>query len=149
MRLSIRRKKVCEDSLFDAIVIRIGYWCKCKWPTCFTSMLDFVKQLNICSVDKGKAIKPPIGSWVAPPFGVLKFNVDASVLGRFGLGGVGGILRDHKGNHLLKFSRCIDMVDPTREKILSILEACCLFHSSFENTDVPLIIESDSQLAVQ
>ncbi|MBA0740024.1 hypothetical protein Gogos_013247 [Gossypium gossypioides] len=47
-----------------------------------------------------------------PPLGYLKFNVDGSVIGAFGLAGIGGCLRDEKITFFfLNFSKSIGHAD--------------------------------------
>ncbi|KAL4347101.1 hypothetical protein GQ457_17G003240 [Hibiscus cannabinus] len=55
----------------------------------------------LCGKEPETHIRPPRGSWVAPPYGSCKFNVDVSVMGSFGEASIGGILRDHNVSHSL------------------------------------------------
>ncbi|OMO79278.1 hypothetical protein CCACVL1_13790 [Corchorus capsularis] len=64
---------------------------------------------NISSLlgDSGVRCKRAFSTWVKPPPGYLKFNVDASVRGKPGPGGIGGILRDHEGKYIVEFSKSV------------------------------------------
>ncbi|KAE8727858.1 8-oxoguanine-DNA glycosylase family protein [Hibiscus syriacus] len=44
------------------------------------------------------ARRAAVGSWIVPPSGELKFNVDVTVSNCFGPAGIGGVLRDHNGS---------------------------------------------------
>ncbi|KAL4347636.1 hypothetical protein GQ457_17G017110 [Hibiscus cannabinus] len=88
------------------------------------------------------------GSWIAPKVGCFKFNVDAAVKGSFGEANVGGILRDHNGTVLIRFSESIRLSDPTGVELVAILKACQVFSSSRWFNTSNLFIETDSLLAV-
>ncbi|KAL4302408.1 hypothetical protein GQ457_10G004900 [Hibiscus cannabinus] len=60
----------------------------------------------------------------------LKLNVDASVKGSYGETDIEGILRDHFGNPLLKFSGSIGLSNPTVAELLAIFRACQLVADS-------------------
>ncbi|KAL4362639.1 hypothetical protein GQ457_04G005640 [Hibiscus cannabinus] len=90
-----------------------------------------------------KLQRPPLDSWIPPPVGYLKFNVDASVNGNYEVGGIGGILRDHNRNHLVIFSKRIGLIDRTGIELAAVLEACLIFETFKWNKDSPLIIEFD------
>ncbi|KAK8562630.1 hypothetical protein V6N12_010704 [Hibiscus sabdariffa] len=91
---------------------------------------------------------PISGSWSAPDAACLKFNVDAGVKGSSGEAGIGGILCDHCGKALIRFSKSIGMSDPTGAELVAIHEACQVFSSSRWFIRNKLSIESDSLLAV-
>ncbi|KAL4296817.1 hypothetical protein GQ457_12G001150 [Hibiscus cannabinus] len=50
-------------------------------------------------------------SWLAPPLGWVKLNVDASVSSRDHKAGVGGVLRDDLGRWIIGFSRFLGRCD--------------------------------------
>ncbi|KAK5817433.1 hypothetical protein PVK06_022357 [Gossypium arboreum] len=72
----------------------------------------------------------PTVSWRPPPFGSLKFNVNASVLGSYGSAGIDGILRNHLGSSLVIFSKAIGVVDPVLAEIIAIKEALKISYAS-------------------
>ncbi|KAK8488147.1 hypothetical protein V6N11_029684 [Hibiscus sabdariffa] len=80
--------------------------------------------------------------------GFVKFNVDVTVIGAVGPKAIGGILRDHTGVTLHRFSKYIGFSDPTSAELQGILEACTCYASSPWTSSKPLVIESDSELAV-
>lgn len=55
--------------------------------------------------------------------------------------GVGGVLRDHKGDLLLMFSKNVGIKKSNDTEVLAVLEILRLFYSSF--CDI-LLVESDS-----
>ncbi|GMI83350.1 hypothetical protein like AT4G29090 [Hibiscus trionum] len=144
-----KNKPLNADSLFYSSLAKIAFWCKCKWPDSFTSTLDFISQPNLLSIQIKSNRLSCDDSWIAPPLGVLKFNMDASVEGAFGPSGLGGILRDNQGQHLLKFSKNGGPSDSTGAEIRAILEAGQIFLRSNWCGKFPLVIESDSQMAVR
>ncbi|KAL4367022.1 hypothetical protein GQ457_05G027720 [Hibiscus cannabinus] len=89
-----------------------------------------------------------VGSWALPVEGMVKFNVDAAVNGVVMLAGIRGILRDHTGKILMSFSKYIGFSDPTSAELIGILEACSSFAGSQWVGTMTLIIESDSELAI-
>ncbi|KAL4310177.1 hypothetical protein GQ457_01G054770 [Hibiscus cannabinus] len=146
--VSFNNKSFHEMQTFDLALFRIAFWAKCKWPSSSFSTLDFTRFPILCEIVKEKPIRLLRGFWVAPPVGSVKFNVDASVLGSYGEAAIGGILRDHVGSYLVKFSKSIGLSDPTGAELEAILEACQIFHGSKWFSSHALIIETDSLLAV-
>ena len=57
------------------------------------------------------------------PSGVLKFNVDGATRGKPGLVGIGGVLRNHKGEVMYMFSKHVGIKDSK--------EADCPYYSYF------------------
>ncbi|XVF41626.1 hypothetical protein PTKIN_Ptkin01aG0294600 [Pterospermum kingtungense] len=56
-----------------------------------------------------KKIRPKT-AWSKPMFEEVKFNVDGVSTGKPGPAGIRGVLRDHRGLELIKFSRFIDVL---------------------------------------
>ncbi|KAK8595983.1 hypothetical protein V6N12_064487 [Hibiscus sabdariffa] len=62
-----------------------------------------------------KSVVPPVipvkgkvkDAWCASTMGSFKFNTDGAVVGSFGPTGISGVLRNHKGEVLVEFSRSI------------------------------------------
>ncbi|KAL4376105.1 hypothetical protein GQ457_02G020460 [Hibiscus cannabinus] len=96
-----------ETQIFELTINRIGLLKQCKIPNALQS-------------------RKKRGSWVAPPAGYFKFNVDASVSGSYGATGIGGILRNHVGLPLFKFVESIGFSDPTRAELKAIHKACLI-----------------------
>ncbi|KAL4346365.1 hypothetical protein GQ457_17G012800 [Hibiscus cannabinus] len=119
-----KNKKCDGEVLADLALLRIEYWCKSNWPESFVSVNDFILYpAGVCLRQKHER-RPLLGSWVAPKVGCFKFNVDGAVKGSFGEAGVGGILRDHNGTVLIRFSESIGFSDPTGAELVAILKAC-------------------------
>ena len=68
-----------------------------------------------------------------------------TVRGKPGLGGIGRVLRNHKGKVLYMFSKHVGFKDSNEAEVLAILEFLCLYHSSYQHY---LIVESDSANAI-
>ncbi|GMJ03700.1 hypothetical protein HRI_004039200 [Hibiscus trionum] len=143
------KRGLCLDRFCDSTALHIGLWCKSKWPKAVPSLIDFVRFPNLCNIEASKARINGKGVWSAPPLGSLKFNVDTAVLGSFGHRGIGGILRDHNGTPLIRFSKSIGLVEPTRAKILAICKAGRIFMDWKKHEVGMLMVESDYLLAVQ
>ncbi|KAL4298144.1 hypothetical protein GQ457_12G026210 [Hibiscus cannabinus] len=151
-------KSLTEEQVFEIAILRIGWWLKCKWPCAITSISEFLAHPELCSTKFVKKARPLPGSWVAPPRGQLKFNVDASTRGSFGEAGIGGILRDNRGAILIKFSKFLNpqvgvfksgpKSGPLSAELEAILEACRIFSNEKWLHSHRLVIESDSVLAL-
>ncbi|KAK8989900.1 hypothetical protein V6N11_064313 [Hibiscus sabdariffa] len=112
------------------------------------AVLDFTREPQACSVQDRSSKRPAGIFWEAPIEGAVKFNVDAAVNGVVGPAGIGGVLKDHTGKTLLCFSKYIGFSDPMSVELQGILEACCCFVGSQWVGTKSLIIESDSEIAV-
>ncbi|KAK8562613.1 hypothetical protein V6N12_010687 [Hibiscus sabdariffa] len=95
-----------------------------KWHGSVASVNVFVWFPAAASLQPRPMGRPISGSWSAPDAGCLKFNVDAAVKWSFGEAGISGILRDHCGKALIRFSKSIGMSDPIGAELVAIHEAC-------------------------
>ncbi|PWA63698.1 hypothetical protein CTI12_AA350970 [Artemisia annua] len=68
---------------------------KVKEPAC--GMLQELSRVNRLTEAFTAPHHPPSRAWSAPPYGVLKINCDAGVLGNNGASGLGFIMRCHNG----------------------------------------------------
>ena len=66
---------------------------------------------------------------VSPSFSGVKFNVNGASRGKPGQAGIGGVLRNSKGEVLLMFSKYMSVCNSNKVKVLAILEALGLFLS--------------------
>ncbi|KAK8502480.1 hypothetical protein V6N12_005467 [Hibiscus sabdariffa] len=66
-------------------------------------------------------------TWIPPPQGYLKFNIDGAVKGSYGDAGIGGCLRNDKSQCLISFSKSVGLSDVTTAEIRALVEACKLF----------------------
>ncbi|KAK9033444.1 hypothetical protein V6N11_018477 [Hibiscus sabdariffa] len=99
---------------------------------------------RLCSVQVRSVQRSEVSLWIAPKERFVKFNVDATVKGGVGPTTIGGVLRDHTGVILHRFSKYIGFSDPASVE----LQACTCYASSPWANSKPLVIESDSELAV-
>ncbi|XVF83577.1 hypothetical protein PTKIN_Ptkin16aG0500400 [Pterospermum kingtungense] len=79
---------------------------------------------------------------------MVEFNVDGGSLGKPGSAGIRGILRDHQGTDLIRFSKEVGIIESNMAELLAIREAFILFLSSPWLNRCTLIVESDSRNAV-
>ncbi|XVF86747.1 hypothetical protein PTKIN_Ptkin18bG0067300 [Pterospermum kingtungense] len=144
----LRNKKLDALLTIDIIKTRIAIWAKEKWLSLNQSIVDLRRFIHCINVPhEGKRRSPPFIS-SAPPPGFLKFKVDGSSLEKPGLAGIGGILREHLGNELIRFSKHVGIVDSNEAELLAIREAFILFSTSRWIFVYSLIVESDSKNAV-
>ncbi|XVF41640.1 hypothetical protein PTKIN_Ptkin01aG0296200 [Pterospermum kingtungense] len=69
----------------------------------------------------------PNNVWNKPLEGEVKFNVDRADAGKPSQTRIGGVLRDHLGGVLMKFSKSIDISESNYAEIMAIYEALKLF----------------------
>ncbi|XVF88973.1 hypothetical protein PTKIN_Ptkin19aG0094400 [Pterospermum kingtungense] len=135
-------------NIIDLIKFRIGVWAKAKWPHVNVSISDFLLVPNAITICSNQNKERARSTWCHPDFGTLKFNVDGSSLGKPGPAGIGGILRNHLGEVLIRFSKSISIADSNEAEVLAIREALIQFVTSRWAQDFSLTIESDSAPAV-
>ena len=82
--------------------------------------------------------------WIPSPSGILKFNVDESVISKSGPIGIDGVLRNYSTAVKIVFFKAIDVADSNVVKLLAVREAIRLFTSSSWVNSHKLVIESDS-----
>ncbi|GMJ04568.1 hypothetical protein like AT3G24255 [Hibiscus trionum] len=133
-------------NLYDIAITRIGIWCKSKWPDQCFSILDFIRNPNLCHIVSTKPSRISADSWIAPDCDSVKFNVDASVNGSYGNGGIGGVLRNHLGLQMVRFVKFIGRTNPTEAELLAILEACCIYEHHFAGWNKAVLVESDCEM---
>lgn len=83
--------------------------------------------------------------WYSTPIKVRKFNVDGVAQGKPVLASMGGVLRNHKGEVLYMFSKHFRIKDSNEIKVLVILEALCIYFTSYQHS---LIVVSGSFNAI-
>ncbi|XVE78573.1 hypothetical protein DITRI_Ditri13aG0156700 [Diplodiscus trichospermus] len=111
----------------DLSLLRAVHWGKAKWQSMKENITEITQWPNLISV-RGRDIAARIHTcWTKPVEGSLKFNVDGSALGQPGPAGIGGVLRDHKANIKLVFSKSVDVVDSNLAELLAIREAFLIF----------------------
>ncbi|EOY32799.1 Uncharacterized protein TCM_040819 [Theobroma cacao] len=85
-------------------------------------------------------------SWVSPPFGEFKFNINGSAKGKLGPTRCSGVLRNSNGFVLGLFFILLGMCDSNYAKLMVVLHTLRLFSAS-SYVPSPLSIESDSRIA--
>ncbi|XVE65659.1 hypothetical protein DITRI_Ditri08aG0017800 [Diplodiscus trichospermus] len=94
------------------------------------SAIDIVRCLDMMVVPFKPIKNRVVLSWMEPPLGIMKFNVDGSALGKLGPVGTEGVLRDHLANKRIVFSETIGVVDSNLAELLAVTEAFIIFLSS-------------------
>ncbi|KAE8705232.1 hypothetical protein F3Y22_tig00110429pilonHSYRG00268 [Hibiscus syriacus] len=129
-----------ENQLYDLALFRVSSRCKNHWPDSFKSIFYVLLCPLEAYIFEVCRFKPLASAWYPPPKELLKFNVDGAVWGSFGLAGIGGILRDHKGNILDKFSKVAGLLDPSSAELQAILAVCRRLQGSARFSSYRLII---------
>lgn len=70
--------------------------------------------------------------------------MDGASKGKWGLAGIGGVLRNSKGEVLLLFSKNVGVCNSKEAEVLVILEALRMFSERYHGR---LVVESDSSNA--
>lgn len=86
--------------------------------------------------------------WIAPSYGLLKWNVDTSFNLRLGRSAISGVLRDHRGNLMCLFSSPIPSMETNSAEVLTIHRAISISCANKSLIPSSLLIESDSTHAV-
>ncbi|EOY02251.1 Uncharacterized protein TCM_016783 [Theobroma cacao] len=79
----------------------------------------------------------------------MKFNVDGAAQGCPGKAGIGGVMRNNKGQIKVPFSKSIGIGDSNIAEVRAIREAFLIFSASKWAMSHSLVIESNSQNAVK
>ncbi|XP_017976498.1 PREDICTED: uncharacterized protein LOC18599364 [Theobroma cacao] len=119
-----------KELIWELIKLRVAMWVKARWQDTASSITDIYRF-------------PAIGA------NAIKFNVDGAANGGSGEAGIGGLLRNEKGEVLIKFSKAIGRGDLNLAEYLSIREAFILFSSSIWAHNHSFVIESDSRNAIR
>ncbi|XVE86117.1 hypothetical protein DITRI_Ditri18aG0010600 [Diplodiscus trichospermus] len=115
--------------LVGLVKFRVEIWAKAEWPQLKMRVTDFIRSPGVISL-LVKTVPHRFGiSWIKPPEGSVKFNVDSSSLGKPGPAGIGEILKDHLGNELIRFSKSIELADSNEAELLATREALLLFEN--------------------
>lgn len=87
-------------------------------------------------------------SWVPPIGGNYKWNVDGSSKGKPGAAGIGGVLRDSRGEVMCLFAASISIRDSNKAEFEAIAFAVeeSIQHQSLRES--PICFESDSRTAL-
>ncbi|XVF21119.1 hypothetical protein REPUB_Repub12eG0063000 [Reevesia pubescens] len=150
-----RNNVVFNGKVFDLVQIvciikyRVASWLKAKRPDLVAPFEDIFRSPILVAVPLPKKSLRPISGWSAPLHGLLKLNIDGSTLGKPGLTGISGLLRNEFGERLLVFSKSVGVTDSNKTEFLAIIEAFSIFSISKWAGSFGLIVESDSSNAVK
>jgi len=82
--------------------------------------------------------------WSPPMVNSFEWNVDSSSLGKPGLSGIGGVLRNHRGHLFGVFSIPVGILNSNLAELRAVIKAIELSASNCLLHHKHLIIESDS-----
>lgn len=83
--------------------------------------------------------------WEPPPEGAFKLNIDGAARSNPGEAGIGGIIRDHKGNMISAFSKNIGIASNNKAEVWALYLGIKIANE-LEITDI--IIETDSHFLI-
>ncbi|EOY15546.1 Uncharacterized protein TCM_034566 [Theobroma cacao] len=140
-------KEWSTDQVLELARIRVATWVNAKWPREYPSALDVYRQPTIqCQLPKKGQERKGI-QWDKPRYGQMKFNVDGAARGCPGPAGIGGILRDHRGEVKIIFSKLIGETDSKFAEMMAIKEAFLIFQfqdgrtiTSFSSKAIPAML---------
>ncbi|XVF54250.1 hypothetical protein PTKIN_Ptkin05aG0165200 [Pterospermum kingtungense] len=118
------------DRIVDSATLKVAFWSKANWPCIPQGLMEIYRCPSLISIPGSANVKRKQVSWVCPPLGSLKFNIDGAASGQPGPAGIGGILRDCNANIKMRFSKSIGIVDSSLAEVLAVKEAFLLFSSS-------------------
>ncbi|EOY15823.1 Uncharacterized protein TCM_034780 [Theobroma cacao] len=140
-------KHLDVNQLQDIILVRLAHWCKGKWPVNHIPASHFLFEPSRICINSRKCKTKVVCSWMRPPTGSFKLNVDGSALGKPGPTGIRGAIRDHESFIKGVFSTPIGMEDSNYAEFLAIKEGLSFFFSSPWASST-LHVESDSKNAI-
>lgn len=92
--------------------------------------------------EEGKTIKVPLRiSWEPPPLGWFKLNIDGASLNNPGMAGIGGVIRNHKGEFVAAFAKNIGIATNNKAELWALKQGLKIV-IELEISNV--IIETDS-----
>ena len=112
--------------LIASITLRIATWAVFRKEFSNFSLIDILVNLEGC-MGCGPTKVSSLVFWSLPPLNVLNFNVDGAAKGKLEPVGIGGVLRNGKGDVLLIFYKYVGVCDSNKEEVLAILEALWCF----------------------
>ncbi|KAK8510492.1 hypothetical protein V6N12_055424 [Hibiscus sabdariffa] len=106
----------------------MGWWIKAKQPSLLLSIDEFLvdpilMEERLLNVE----VLVTHSVWQPPPVGWLKFNVDKALEAGRNVGGIGGVLRNECGQHLLTFSIRVGLRVPIMSENLAVFYDIWLF----------------------
>ncbi|KAK3229711.1 hypothetical protein Dsin_001592 [Dipteronia sinensis] len=143
-----RDKEAIVDRAIDIVKLRLCWWFKRHGTGSKETLKTILLNIKELCVDFRPRKKQRFEDWVPPSSYGLKFNVDDSALGKPGMAGIRGVLRDSNGKVLCLFFNCIGVQDSNSAEILAIHKACalCVSIPSFVGSNIEIV--SDSMVVV-
>ncbi|EEF29695.1 conserved hypothetical protein [Ricinus communis] len=139
---------IAWEKLSELILIRKMHWIEASIPSypfsvneIMTSSLPLKRWRSVCS------IRPDL-QWLPPLANELKWNVYGSIIGKPGIAGIGGVLRNAEGLFIALFSCPIGIKDSNDAEVHAI---CKAFELTVQNGNLfssNICAESDSKIAV-
>ncbi|EOY06164.1 Uncharacterized protein TCM_020977 [Theobroma cacao] len=118
-----------SEKCCDSARLRAATWRNAKRPKEFSSVLNTYKQIPTSNQTKKKVKERTGVEWELPQQDQMKFNVNGTARRCLGLARIDGILRNHKGEVKVIFSKSIGSADSNLVEILVIGEAFIIFTS--------------------
>ena len=87
------------------------------------AMIGDIKGSNNIFLSEGENL---VSSWQCPPLEFIKVNVDGSVLQFVGQGGIGAVIRDHRGGWIAGLSGEVQCGEVVRVELLAMLHGLVL-----------------------
>ncbi|EOY03046.1 Uncharacterized protein TCM_017467 [Theobroma cacao] len=134
-----------KELIWELIKLRVIIWVNARWQITSSSILD-IYRYPVEGFNQLREMDPrPQTVWEKLEAGKVKFNVDKAAIECLSEAGIGGLLRNEKGEILIRFSKTIGMRDSNLAEYLGIREAFILFSNSIWANNYSLIIKSDSR----
>ena len=110
------------EDFVSQIIFSIAKWALVRKDFRNLKASDLFHNCQVCMGCSAPKVKKSV-FWNLPRRGMLKLNVDGAVRGKSGPAGIGGVLRNDKGEVLLMFSKSVGIRDSNEAEVLAILEA--------------------------
>ncbi|KAK3205489.1 hypothetical protein Dsin_019535 [Dipteronia sinensis] len=143
-----RNVEVSNGQVQDMIRFRVAWWFKFLGKGSNDPVTHIMMNINDCCTESIKVKVLKMLDWIPPPLDVPRFNVDKSARGSPGQTGIGGVLRNHNGKVLCKYSVNISIQDAISVEIQVIAKACSLCVNIAELCGTKIVFTSDSKSAV-
>ncbi|KAE8673743.1 Gamma-tubulin complex component 2 [Hibiscus syriacus] len=141
--------KLDRAEIFFLARCRLASWFLAKETHVSISKDDIIADPSIVDSYSSHSYRvSTVFPWSPPPKGFVKLNVDAATSSDWKRSGLGGILKDMSSSILGSFKEPAGPGPPTLMELKAILKGLDFFESIRHRVKDRLIIESDSQVAV-
>ncbi|KAK1583829.1 hypothetical protein Q3G72_027313 [Acer saccharum] len=134
--------------MLHAQYLRVAWWFKHCGPGSPLSTAILMLNLKMGCVDTGKKQSRQSSRLIVQKAGEMIFKVDGSSRCNPGPVGIGGILRNHKGDTLCMFSESSGWGLASMAEVFAVLKACHLSESGSYTSYNQIFIECDSKEVV-